>query len=1478
MVKEWSAVFKEHCSNVIKAPQLSKLNTVSTNVNDHIGQYPPSPSSPTLKSPFKSKLLGSTMLFELNMQKLDQLYIPEAIPNDYIRNVEAFLGLQLRLTLFDTETNQFYGSTYKTSGTLDLRAVTAAVADISLEDAATKLLSRRFSVPFSDVEWEESKLLMHTSLCSPWIVALVEFVFVVDWSRLSTSGGIVNPVTARSPTNTHSPSEAGSASVLNVLLEERLDFISGGWCLFWPFNASRNGLDVAILTKAKPDRTVEELRKVQQHSQTVELLKGTPRVLTFITPLLRGAMQGYPILSPQVGASLVLSFNYVEDPFQAFTTSLMRENVFFSVEVLKDELPNASTPSLAGTNSWQVSKISLSVFPGREQFEETMLKNVAKAFYEANPELVPAEYANDFTNLPLPYIFERRLHVGLHNGFKFVAAPTTVTLSEGASELDFAGIVSLEHEMRNRCALVFALEYRLMLGVQELKLEKSKLTEIAQNLGLSQADPKLKETGIERGLLVGWGAWDTAEHDADPSADPLNRLSLSGQPGPNPFKLPVYSAPTLDTIIGEQGQTETIEQASQLILMFECSSSAAPSVPPKIPSPMPVSVPEAPVQVVVEKRDKAVSTSPPTPLPQQPELFEERAREITRPKSSLKVSALKNVDSRIERSRLSLAGFEPFYDINGKRAPLVNYRDRTLVSLNLELRDPFKVNDFRFRFMGISAWKDGAESAPVTQLWAQLPKNVYFSYQFYNTPLVITEPVHMYTGALPLKSKQVSKYQLALSECHTHGETAWPAVLYRLGDTGMPILETGNAGITSASVVDLVKDFTGVGSLVNYTSYRTRFLKYMVESDLHIDIWDADSLLHLGVCRLPLASLLRQGLPATHYQTSLDIYESSSINAAVVGRLLLDVANIGRPSTIPDAALQCAPVVPVVANFRDGLKGRSMTKVKVEHLQDTSPELRALLVDLQQAVSGSAGMFTEEASLDPKVRKFKKFQSALAKSSESGQLQPLGGGGGLVGVANEYQKRRELHHKELQTVQSYRERVKGSFVGQALLQQITSTTSVCACAGEAVYLEYVLVNPYAVDHTFTISFSDKDLRVLTDAKEWKHFRKLYGIVEGVEDKLISVGEIDPSTGCQTYQVFLYANESLAVPFVYQSLQIDCGEELCRTISVAFWNKNKHPVSMLEVHVKLEHSFPISRVFRSVVGQGDALRLQEAVQTGNRSGSSGKWLKCVGADSLATIAYSLQEQSNSPNLKHWSLKVGAEHLRENTGVPTARNNRLSICAVGFLFDDAYYSQLSETWVVVCGQLQRVDINTILGQPASTKLSKFNGEKSAQLVKCFTSNPDSVEIQPSGVFTMEPESLTEIKLLFSPSLKHAVQRTQIHIVNKATREMVGVFLLNVHPVAPTVTKSFHLQLNVGTAANKRVSYSNAYSTLRTFYLQSSRPDLLVFREPVLKLQPRQTAFIHMKFLPVESPNSAQIYVFINDSNDELEECLLIQSTYN
>ena len=68
--------------------------------------------------------------------------------------------------------------------------------------------------------------------------------------------------------------------------------------------------------------------------------------------------------------------------------------------------------------------------------------------------------------------------------------------------------------------------------------------------------------------------------------------------------------------------------------------------------------------------------------------------------------------------------------------------------------------------------------------------------------------------------------------------------------------------------------------------------KYLKERVMTIDLWDGDSLMHFGTCKVPLNLFMRQGEPSKVVAQEYDICEPDF--GSQVGGLQLLVTNEGR--------------------------------------------------------------------------------------------------------------------------------------------------------------------------------------------------------------------------------------------------------------------------------------------------------------------------------------------------------------------------------------------------------------------------------------------------------------------------------------------------------------------------------------------------------------------------------------------------------
>jgi len=179
------------------------------------------------------------------------------------------------------------------------------------------------------------------------------------------------------------------------------------------------------------------------------------------------------------------------------------------------------------------------------------------------------------------------------------------------------------------------------------------------------------------------------------------------------------------------------------------------------------------------------------------------------------------------------------------KPPLANSKptEGNSIDIGVELRDPLAGNEIQIQFAGYSSAQPPSSSG----YGYTVPKNVYCSYQFYTCLASRTEIMKLvpYSGA---------------GGGHTKGSnTTTSAVFVRAaGDVREEIPLCMNYDI----------DMT-------FPQERCEFIDYCSKHNLFVDVWDANSMLLIGQCLVPLKRLLRQGADQVKFALECDIISTS---------------------------------------------------------------------------------------------------------------------------------------------------------------------------------------------------------------------------------------------------------------------------------------------------------------------------------------------------------------------------------------------------------------------------------------------------------------------------------------------------------------------------------------------------------------------------------------------------------------------------
>ena len=171
----------------------------------------------------------------------------------------------------------------------------------------------------------------------------------------------------------------------------------------------------------------------------------------------------------------------------------------------------------------------------------------------------------------------------------------------------------------------------------------------------------------------------------------------------------------------------------------------------------------------------------------------------------------------------------------------------------------------------------------------------------------------------------------------------------------------------------------------------------------------------------------------------------------------------------------------------------------------------------------------------------------------------------------------------------------------------------------------------------------------------------------------------------------------------------------------------------------------------------------------------------------------------------------------------------------------------------------------------------------------------------------------------------KQVQVHLVDLDTRELVAGWLVTTSSAAPIVSRTYDVDVTVGKSAHKKIAYGTGFCLLwwrclcggvwslrlvffntivflllfclfcssssfsssfpvnkwdrsRNFRLRTSDPDIVKVKDPRLNISGRGKGFIRLWFAPVQHAGTKEMFIFVNDEEDQNEECLMLRLTAN
>ncbi|KAM5140382.1 nephrocystin-4 [Mantella aurantiaca] len=338
------------------------------------------------------------------------------------------------------------------------------------------------------------------------------------------------------------------------------------------------------------------------------------------------------------------------------------------------------------------------------------------------------------------------------------------------------------------------------------------------------------------------------------------------------------------------------------------------------------------------------------------------------------------------------------------------------------------------------------------------------------------------------------------------------------------------------------------------------FLRYLALQTLQIDVWDGDSLLLIGSAAVELKHLLRQGRTAVQVSHELEVitteYEQDTmvmsgdiskqgvvkpigVHTVIKGRLHLRMGNAGH---LPDQRLKRSESLPTSRSriitshdSRSSFHGGSLFSSQSLATRKNVSQAQKL-ADLDSELAAMLYSRMKEASLAYQQPNSESDASHRRKMERMMAVRQLESRENLINGKSfllSPHEERTQHTRDLQTIEAYRERTKAECISSMLNQAITSNYTVYATLGTAEFFEFQLKNPYNVQYTVSIEIDHTDLRVIVDTQEWKHFKELTNTTTPIEENMF---HIDQQSAFP--QLYLRPKETVYIPFRYQTFSLD----------------------------------------------------------------------------------------------------------------------------------------------------------------------------------------------------------------------------------------------------------------------------------------------------------------------------------------------------
>ncbi|CAB3396566.1 unnamed protein product [Caenorhabditis bovis] len=956
------------------------------------------------------------------------------------------------------------------------------------------------------------------------------------------------------------------------------------------------------------------------------------------------------------------------------------------VEKEKSEISPFVAPLKEPLISASLDEISIFFGQNAKKIEDTIIDEILRDRH-LKDNLPPKTFTR-------ASVVDRRLKIGVHNGFCYLSEPLCISLTATNTNL-----VSNNSTIKKRRAMSstdliagpVAMYINSRVSIPNL-IEDPRIALIlmVEYTFLYDDDKR-----VTHPILIGWGAWKPFATSMERQQYAHATVSLIGGPRPNPegvlcFRNLLHLQRSMDNAYTESHPHMTIEFTFFVDqLDFESRVPTSCDNHSILDRRTPKSERSSKSQKLASKTDLDENKDEGEKLPQietarshtsEEELFaiNEDLNKIIPPpkvdddllKDDSKSSSVYMIPfeatkpsnfPRSVHSMFARLNFQPLRDRTGAIPSTEDVNEKILMDVNREKNDRLDVSHFFFQFIAVKKLVTKGHHPNLAKL--------FFTIQFYRFHELSTETLLLATD---------EKYE--------------PSILKRIDKNGEPI--GGSPGFIAKFIIEGDDE-------------KRDFVDYLASGNAIIDAWDAESLCHVGTSIIPLKNLLRRGREAIQLYLQCPIVDSSNKHNCL---LYIRLANIGHPAAHVYGLQQQHPqphpqhpqppcLFTLVLSFKVSMAvvngvvvssefcsflsenasiasnscsvARRLTSTNKLAGEEGPHSYRVQAKPLNTLHKSQLDRFLTAQRLDIQQRHEEIFNSSsLDKLKQWNKLK------NDFPFDNKKISQKFIFEEELAAYRKLRYESKPAKLLEAVFKGITVRHEIHPSFGEKVFFEFPLENTLSEPINCVVEIDDQALRPVLDQDEWAFYKTLNKIQTPIEKNMIRETS-------DKIEVFLKPGETVFIPFVYDSFFFanDHFDMYSTKIIFRRWD-NRDPISILDLHVYHRNYLPNHSVV--FIGESNSSLQKQLV------------LPTLSKD-RRVISCRCSNPEVRVGLKNASLKQIA-HFTTFVGDVGSRSTFLIL-----MYSDHYQFRLVAVWKITILSYHRVDLRGIVGQSSRAQLS-------------------------------------------------------------------------------------------------------------------------------------------------------------------------------